>query len=268
MFDYYDTSVLIFIIVIAIIVLIICAATYFLTAIPLYKMAKTAGYPNAWFAYVPYCQQYLICTLSKKKFTLFKGSIKLEKSETSFWIYLALVLGLSTLSGILVAIGIPATILSYAVSIVSSFIFFVWYRNLASTFKPECDSLAYGLICVLVPIGNIVILWMLSKQIPTYGAGMYSYAQEFDPTNNVPVQPQGYYQQPYPQQQGTYQQPYPQQQGTYQQPYPQQQGTYQQPYPQQQGTYQQPYPQQQGTYQQPASDMTQNSSTTTNMNNN
>lgn len=171
--------------------LIIFAISYLVQYYPLWKMAKKAGFPYPWFAWISGFNMYLLCMLSKKKFYLFGKNITFEKRSTSFWIYLIIALCPSILVSIII-IAMPWTQLIaqpiiVLLSVVLRFIQFVWLRDLYEVFgdkTKEDYSMVLAIVSVIVPIANIIVFWMICKNSPSYGDGKYELTREIDPYAN------------------------------------------------------------------------------------
>ena len=76
---------LLFIVVAAIIGVVM----YVLYAFPLFQMAQNAGMENAWLAWIPIAQIYVLCHLAHNDVELF-GQIKFSSRDNAFWTYIVL----------------------------------------------------------------------------------------------------------------------------------------------------------------------------------
>lgn len=173
-------------------ILIISAICFFIQGFSLYKMAKTADFPYPWFAFIPILNLYLLCVISKRKFTLFRGSLKLRHSSYSFW-FLLIVIAIYIVAAYSVNTFFSAS--SPGVSIISSSIYipfviflfckYVWMRNLLATYKPQCNVIGIALCSTLIPVFSTIVILGCRQEIPAYGAYMYRQFKEYDPILNV-----------------------------------------------------------------------------------
>lgn len=88
---------MILIVLFCVIVLALIAGMYVLTAIPIHKMARRAGVPHAWLAWVPIGQTYVRLKLSKREFNIFNW-IKIKDRNKAFEVYLWIVGGIALLT--------------------------------------------------------------------------------------------------------------------------------------------------------------------------
>ena len=70
------------------IVLVIGLIVWILTAIPLYSMGSKAGVTNAWLAWLPIGNMYVLCMLGGDEFSLFGDKIHFNERINAFWVYL------------------------------------------------------------------------------------------------------------------------------------------------------------------------------------
>ena len=150
------------------IILVVCGTiallSWILQAIPTYKLAKKAGYKNAFIAWIPifgnYFRIYALSAIAQDKpFEL--GKLKIGNRSTSVWIYTAIGLFGTTVISSLVAIlgSIPvigqiislfATFLLFVPSIVMAIMEYVYIKDVADTFKQDKNSNRTASILVTV----------------------------------------------------------------------------------------------------------------------
>lgn len=85
---------------ICIVVVVAIVGLYVATAIPIYKMAKRAGVPHAWLAWVPIASMYVRLKLSKREFNIF-NFIKFKDRDKAFECYLWIIGALVLLSALI-----------------------------------------------------------------------------------------------------------------------------------------------------------------------
>ena len=180
-------------------VMAIGAATYLLTAISLFNMAKSAGHKYAWMAWVPVCNTYLIVMLPGGEFSLFPGFIKFKKRLYAFLTYLLapvalmilefviiILASLFMITGIGAIVSIFLIILFYILvfAMMIAFTFFGWrfYKDLFDTFNPEKKgtNMAISIIGMfgtfVIPFAAFTILvymLIIMKNKPVYGEGNF-----------------------------------------------------------------------------------------------
>lgn len=162
-----------FILIVFAIIGIVFLACYLIQVIPLYKMAKNAGYEHPWFAFVPILNFYLTIVLPRKPFTLFNGNFRLEKRSTVFWIYLAVALGGSTIASVFSIIPFVGAIFSILISLcITAFYYIVIYKinyDLFELYDPQGSSnVLLSILCLFVPIILLVYYWIWSKKKPIF----------------------------------------------------------------------------------------------------
>ena len=238
---------------------------YLLPAIALFKMARKAGYKNAWFAFIPFLQTYLEFVIPRKQFNLL-GIIKTYKREITAIVYICMSIFGTTISAALQGIPVAGQFLGLCFYVLMQAFVYCKVYDLFITYGSKEKAIIIALLNVLIP-GNLIytigLLTIMGKD-PDYGAGnfyrvntgtdlhqrqqnQYNYYQQ---PMGQPMPPQGYAQ--YPQGQPMPPQgyaPYPQGQPMPPQgyaPYPQgqvpMQGYPQQPVQPQAPVYQQPGP--------------------------
>ncbi len=170
-------------------VFVCIAINYLLYRIPLYKMAKTAGMPNAGLIWIPYCAEYVLAVLPEGEFMLFKGFFRVKKRINVFFILLGIQLGSGIVLSIISLFNSVLATMSFGISSVFTFPVYMlitlvinvalrllsWrlYYDLFECFDPENHStnLAISIIGVFIPIVQIVYLYIEMNKVPSYGAG-------------------------------------------------------------------------------------------------
>lgn len=165
-------------------------AMYLMVAIPVYKMAKSAGHPQAWLAWFPIFNIYLIMTLPEGEFVLFGKDFLRMKRKTAAWIAIgcnlvpfvfmmvfccvgALTMGI----GLLIVLPISIVILMFTSGISYAFYWRAHY-DLFKLYNPgeehEQTNLVISLIGLMVQILYPIYLIIICKNAPAYGVGRYS----------------------------------------------------------------------------------------------
>ncbi len=135
--------------IVAIPLLIIAAATYFVEAIAVYKLATKAGRKNTWLAWIPivghYTRTYLISDIAgDKEFSLFDGKICIKNRMNSFWIYVAIGYGgglISSIVGMIPFIGVfIAPLVSFAIVVAAALMRFVYLKDMLDVFKEDKEK--------------------------------------------------------------------------------------------------------------------------------
>lgn len=85
MFPFMTLGILFLIAIFLIILLIVLSIVF---AIPYYKMAKNAGLPNPWLAFIPLANFYITLNLSRREFNIFDW-IRTNDRTKVFWYAMA-----------------------------------------------------------------------------------------------------------------------------------------------------------------------------------
>lgn len=155
-------------------------AHYLLQSIPLFIMARKAGYKHAWMAFFPYTNDYLTFILPIREFNIFNW-IKTERRDMMALIYLGMILIGSGVVGFVAVItaGIPVigplistfggTILYIAI------LLFKWrmYYDLLMTFGQKSNAMWVSIISLFVPWLFMLFTVFSCKNPPEYGKGNY-----------------------------------------------------------------------------------------------
>ena len=211
----------------AIVVLLIPLVEYLLPAIALFKMARKAGYKNAWFAFIPFLQTYLEFVIPRKQFNLL-GIIKTYKREVIAIVYICLSIFGTTISAALQGIPVIGQFLGLCFFVLMQAFVYCKVYDIFITYGSKEKAILIALLNILIP-GNLIytigLLTIMGKD-PDYGAGnfyrvntgtdlhqrqqnQYNYYQQpmgqpmppqgYAPYQGQPVQPQApVYQQPGP----------------------------------------------------------------------
>lgn len=134
-------------------------ALYVIGAIGLYKMADKLKYPNAWMAWVPIANLYLMFILPMNRFKVLAIDKEMDR-KNAFWIYIGIIIGCAVLTmvpliGMLFSIG----------SLVASIFFgYPQYKDLYAMFVEESKVKTFTLLSMLVPGAASIILLIASRR--------------------------------------------------------------------------------------------------------
>lgn len=144
---------------------------------PYYRMAKRAGMPNAWLAFVPVANLYITLNLSRREFNIFNWIVCKDRTKV-FWYALAgygIFFGLILLLAILSAIpflGIIFAILYYIIMTVFyiPIYIFTWRMNydLLMTYGMEEHAMWASIVNCFFPILMIVFSYIIMNKEPNY----------------------------------------------------------------------------------------------------
>ena len=137
----------------------ISLATYILYAIPLYQMASKAELENAWLAWIPVAQVYVLCMLAKNEADLF-GQIKFSKRENAFWSYLIILIAGSVLSFI--------PFVSMLSVIACAILMWKFNYDVINTYANSSNAMVIAVIGTIIPLVMTIELWMIRKNKPDY----------------------------------------------------------------------------------------------------
>ena len=170
--------VIMYILVLFLIIAAVSLVMFFLKAIPLYRMAKKAGYKNAWLVWIPISLfQTFVCTdLPQKEFELFPGFFHMEKRRSVFWIYLAISLGSGLIAAVFELLGaltfgigsFIGSLIAIVGSIVIYFLHWKIMQDLYDMYNPDNHGLniAMSIIGLFVPLAAIIYFWVLQGKDP------------------------------------------------------------------------------------------------------
>jgi len=149
-----DFAVLAFIGSFFIFFFILALASYFLAAIGLYSMAQKRGIENAWIAWIPVVQLYIIGRLIG---TLHIGSYEVPQPE--------LVLpGIAVAGSVLSNIPLIGGLIGIASLVVNLFAL----HKLYTIYRPDQATL-YLVVSILLPFMGPVFLFIMRNDEPVYG---------------------------------------------------------------------------------------------------
>lgn len=158
---------------IIIFVLILGLLTYFVSAFPLYKLAKNAGLNYPWLAFIPIAQTYVLFMLPHKPFSMFKSKFFMEKRDTAFAIYILMTLAGPTIIGGIAAIPFLGTIISPVLSLALTVLLiiakFYIYNDLYETYlNGNSNIILFDILSILFPIVGIIMFWVIMNKEPNY----------------------------------------------------------------------------------------------------
>lgn len=156
--------------------------------IPLYKMAKNAGFKHPFFAFIPFLQTYLMIFLPQEDYTLF-NLVNIKDRHKAAWI-MTLVANAPTILFILypVIYCIPVlgmvliSLLTAASSLLSIAVYIImWkiYYDLYRLYHLGENDMLFSILSLFVPFLSIILLFVLMNKEPDYGFGnIYNVANE------------------------------------------------------------------------------------------
>ena len=148
-------------------------AFYVLGALPVYQLAKNAGLPNAWLAWIPYGNVYILLLLAKREFNIFDWIRTYDRTKV-FWYVIA---GYAIFFGCYFIMMIPFlniifSIFYYALSIVFSIAVYIfsWRMNydLLMTYGMEEHAMWASIANCFVPIVMVVFSFIIMNNEPDY----------------------------------------------------------------------------------------------------
>ena len=162
-------------------------ALFIIHAIPLFVMARKAGYKHPWFAFIPVLQQYLEYILPKSRFkTLFIHFEGEERPKLAIIGMLVEHLGYkaAAIAGGILSLG---AILGMAAEVF--IIAFSWRRmfDLIRTYSSKKVALTISIIGLFEPVVYYVSLYIFMKRDPVYGAGKFYEVKSFDLPEEIPA---------------------------------------------------------------------------------
>jgi hypothetical protein len=149
-------------IAVVLVTFLIVVACYVLFAYPLYKMAVKVGVDNAWLAWIPIAQMYVLCMLSEEPFTLF-GSWTLPKRSYGFWLWL----GLRVVAVILRRIPLIGGLLSFVCYVGAIICVWRMYYDMIRRFNNgSSDGMVLSVFSAIIPIVGVVAMLVYCKNEP------------------------------------------------------------------------------------------------------
>ena len=163
--------------------LIVCVVgivVWILTSIPLYSMAKSAGVTNAWLAWIPVGNMYVLNALGGDEFSLFGDKIHFNERINAFWVFLALSFG----GGLLSAIPIIGTLVGLCASVLLICIQWRMIYDWMNAYNPGSENMGLSIVALIINIVFIVLLWMYKNRTPSYPTFANASAAYVDPNQN------------------------------------------------------------------------------------
>lgn len=147
-------------------------AIMIIAGIPLYKMAKNAGFKYPIFAFLPVFQNYLMFFLPQEEFNLFNWIIIKDRHKAALIMtavtYAPIIIGLLSFIPFIGAVIAPfASLLSIATYIVA------WkcYYDLYCLYDVGENTILFSILSLFVVFFSIIITFTLMNKEPEYGFG-------------------------------------------------------------------------------------------------
>lgn len=155
-------------------------AYYLLQSIPLFIMARKAGYKHAWMAFFPYTNDFLTFILPIREFNIFNW-IKTERRDMMALIYLGMLLIGSWVVGIVATLTAGVPIIGPLIStfggtiLLIAIYLFKWrmYYDLLMTFGQKSNAMWVSIVSLFVPWLFMLFTVFACKNPPEYGKGNY-----------------------------------------------------------------------------------------------
>jgi hypothetical protein len=164
------------------VVLVIGIVVWILTSIPLFTMAKNAGVTNAWLAWIPIGNMYVLNALGGDEFSLWGDKIHFNERINAFWLFLALSFG----GGLLGAIPVIGALVALAASVLLICIQWRMIFDWMNAYNPGKENMGLSIVALIINIVFIVLLWMYKNRTPSY-ATYNTTATYNDPNQNGPM---------------------------------------------------------------------------------
>ena len=164
------------------VVLVIGIVVWILTSIPLFTMAKNAGVTNAWLAWIPIGNMYVLNALGGDEFSLWGDKIHFNERINAFWLFLALSFG----GGLLGAIPVIGALVALAASVLLICIQWRMIYDWMNAYNPGRENMGLSIVALIINIVFIVLLWMYKNRTPSY-ATYNTTATYNDPNQNGPM---------------------------------------------------------------------------------
>ena len=169
-----------FTVIASIISLLITVAYYLLQSIPLFIMARKAGFRHAWMAFFPYTNDFLTFMLPIREFNLFNW-IKTNRRDIMALVYIGLSIAgfwaMGILAGLTVSVPIIGPLLSTfgGTIVIVSINMLKWrmYYDLLMTFGQKSNALWVSIVSLFIPWLFMLFTLFSCKNPPEYGAGNY-----------------------------------------------------------------------------------------------
>lgn len=158
-------------------IFIFIAAFYVVATIPIYKMAKRAGVPHAWLAWIPIGEVYVRLKLARREFNIFNW-IKTKNRDKAFEWYLWLTGGMILVIAFVLAmafvpfIQIIAIILYYIAIAIFPIVFgiFIWRVNydILMTYGMQEHAMWASVLNYFCGYVMIVMSYIIMNREPDY----------------------------------------------------------------------------------------------------
>ena len=166
--------------IVAVIGFLFTLIEFILPAIALFKMARKAGYKYPWLAFIPIVQTYLEYVLPRKEFNLLFKTKKRNVVAiadiilTYFGTTIIVILNIVPALGQLLDVLLPVVL-----------ILFAWRRryDVICTFKDKELALPISILGTFIPLIYSIVLLVIMKRDPDYGAGNYYFVNMDDNVN-------------------------------------------------------------------------------------
>lgn len=136
--------------------------------IALFIMARHAGYPYAWIAFIPYGAYFLEFVLPIREFNVL-NCVKTDKRETIAWIYIGNELFGGIVSAIIKCIPLLGQVADWAYSLF--FVVWKWRKiyDLLKTFGFNKSAMTWAILGTLWKPLYVVLLFFMCDKEPDYG---------------------------------------------------------------------------------------------------
>ncbi len=151
----------------------IAVLMYVLYSYSLYKMAVAVGMENAWLAWIPLAQIWVLCNLSKEDFTIL-GSVTLPSRDTAFIVYLVI----SIVGGIISRFDSVLFNLIYLLCVIAAIVF-QWrmYYDAYKIFGNGIEGsslMALSIFSAVISIVAVIAMLMYHNNTPELNASEYN----------------------------------------------------------------------------------------------
>ena len=169
-----------FTVIASILSLLITVAYYLLQSVPLFIMARKAGFKHAWMAFFPYTNDFLTFMLPIREFNLFNW-IKTNRRDIMAFVYIGLSIAgfwaMGILAGLTVGVPVIGPLLSTfgGTIVVVAINLWKWrmYYDLLLTFGQKSNALWVSIVSLFIPWLFMIFTLFSCKNPPEYGAGNY-----------------------------------------------------------------------------------------------
>ena len=146
------------------VVAVVGIIVWILTSIPLFTMARNAGVTNAWLAWIPIGNMYVLNALGGDEFSLFGDKIHFNERINAFWLFLALSFG----GGLLAAIPVIGWLVSVCASVLLICIQWRMIYDWINAYNPGKENMGLSIVAIIINIVFIVLLWMYKNRTPSF----------------------------------------------------------------------------------------------------